>query len=141
ERAKPGDVPLRGHTPGEKYRNPLPIVTMASDMVTLPVAGVTKPLPEQPKPETPAWERWNDYGIGLLLKGKAELRQAEHAFQQVEELGRFDGPLNLARVYYNEGRLDEAVAAIRRASEATDPPAPPWTLAWFSGLVNSQNGR
>lgn len=141
ERNKPGDQPLRGHTRGEKYRNPLPIVTMAVDRVTLPVAGVDRPLPEQPPRDIPEWERWNDYGIGLLLEGAAELRQAEQAFRRVEELKRFDGPLNLARVYLREGRLDDAVEAIRRASEADDPPAPPWTLAWLSGLVNRQQGR
>ncbi len=45
------------------------------------VAG-TKPAP---------WERWNDYGIGLLLSGEAQqstLRQAEHAFAA----GRGAGP-------------------------------------------------
>jgi len=141
ERNKPGDQPLRGHTRGEAYRNPLPIVTMAVDTVTLPVTGVDQKLPEPPARDIPEWERWNDYGIGLLLEGAAELRQAEQAFQRVEALRRFDGPLNLARVYLREGRLDDAVEAIRRASEATDPPAPPWTLAWFSGLVNRQQGR
>ncbi len=48
----------------------------------------------------------------MLLKGKAELRQAAEAFAAVEKLNRFDGPLNLARVYYREGRLDEAVGRL-----------------------------
>ena len=141
DRTKPGDIPLRGHAPGETYRNSLPIVTMASDILTLPVAGVATPVPEQSTPGMHEWERWNDYGIGLLLEGKAELRQAEEAFLRVEQLGRFDGPLNLSRVYLGEGRVDEAVDSIRRASDATDPPAPPWTLAWLSGQVNEQQGR
>ena len=43
-----------------------------------------------------AWERWNDYGIGLLLEGstgseKGELRQAADAFTEVERFGRPDG--------------------------------------------------
>src|SRR6185437_700354 len=50
-----------------------------------------------------------------------------------------DGPINLARVYYKEGRLDDAVAALQRAVKF-DPPAPRWTVAWFTGLVNKQNG-
>ncbi len=141
ERAKEGDHPIRGHTSGEPYGNPLPIVTMATDVLTLPVAGVEQPLPDQPPRDIPEWQRWNDYGIGLLLEGKAELRQAEEAFRQVEELDRFDGPLNLARVYFSEGRLDEAVEAINRASAHTDPPPPTWTVAWFSGLINRQQGR
>ena len=77
----------------------------------------------------------------MLLKGKAELRQAADAFARVEALGRYDGPLNLARVLYREGRLDEAVDAVRRAAEATDPAAPPWTVAWLSGLVNREQGH
>lgn len=75
------------------------------------------------------------------MKGKAELRQAAEAFAAVDALGRYDGALNQARVYYNEGRLDDAVEAIRRASQATEPAAPPWTMAWLSGLVNREQGR
>lgn len=138
--AKPGDVPIRGHKPGEPYVNELPITTLAVDRVTFPVAGVPE-KPENPAVEFPLWQRWNDYGIGLLLKGKAELRQAGDVFAEVEELDRYDGPLNLARVLYTEGRLDEAVAAIGRAAKYTDPPAPAWTMAWLSGLVNSQQGH
>lgn len=117
-----------------------PITTLATDSITFPVEGSEK-QPENPPREIPAWQRWNDYGIGLLLKGTGELRQAEQAFTQVEKLNRYDGPLNLARVFYNEGRLDEAVDAILRASKATDPAAPAWTLSWLSGLVNRQQGR
>ena len=46
-------------------------------------------------------------------------------------------PLNLARVFFKEGRLDEAASALRRAAAAG---APPWTVAWLSGLVNKENG-
>lgn len=76
-----------------------------------------------------------------MLKGKAELRQAAEAFLEVEALGRYDGPLNLARVYYAEGRLDEAVKAIRRAAKCRNPGAPAWTLSWLSGLLNRQQGH
>jgi tetratricopeptide (TPR) repeat protein len=140
DKARPGDVPLRGHVPGEPYVDELPIVTMAEDEVTFPVAGGPVPSPS-PERKVPAWERWNDYGIGLLVKGKAELRQAEEAFLEVEKLGRFDGPVNLTRVYFEEGRVDEAAAALERAATHTDPAAPPWTVAWLSGLVNRQQGR
>ena len=92
----------------------------------------------------PAWQRWNDYGIGLLLEGsvgaeKGELIQATEAFEHVEKLGHADGPVNLARVYFKEGRLDDTVAALQRAAKF-DPPAPRWTVAWFNGLVDEQNG-
>ena len=123
--------------------NDLPIMTLAADRVTFPVTG----LPRGVKPQDSlidVWERWNDYGIGLLLEGnrgssRGELRQAEAAFARVEALGRPDGPLNRARVYLVEGRLDEAVSALEAAAKF-DPPAPPWSVVWFTGLVNKQNG-
>ncbi len=125
----------------DKPENDLPIVVMSSDQVNFPVNGKNTLNQVSTKPE---WQRWNDYGIGLLLKGnkgseKGELIQAEAAFKQVESLGQASGPLNLARVYIKEGRLEEAVEALGRAVEA-DPPAPPWTVAWFNGVVNKQNG-
>ena len=57
----------------------------------------------------------------------------------VQIVRRADGSVNLARVYFKEGRLDEAVAALQRAVKF-DPPAPRWTVEWFNGLVNKQNG-
>ena len=76
----------------------------------------------------------------IAAEGKAQLRQAAEAFEQVERLGRYDGPLNLARVLYTEGRLDEATQAVRRAASCSNPAAPNWTLAWLSGLVNREQG-
>jgi len=138
--ARPGDDPLRGNLFGVPYVNELPITTLAEDQVTFAVEGVAD-APQQSDRNIPVWERWNDYGIGLLLKGKAELRQAEDAFAEIEKLGRYDGSLNLARVYFEEGRVDEAATALTRAAEYRDPAAPPWTMAWMSGQVNRQQGR
>ncbi len=138
--AKTGQTPPITRRPGQPYRNDLPIVTLAEDRVVLPVEGLGVEVPGQAS-AIATWERWNDYGIGLLLKGRAQLRQAAEAFAEVEKLGRPDGPLNLARVYYAEGRLEEAAAALRRAAEHRDPAAPSWTLAWLSGLVSRQQGR
>jgi tetratricopeptide (TPR) repeat protein len=122
--------------------NDLPIVTIASDALTLPIQGQVAVT--NPPTAVPEWQRWNDYGIGLLLEGdrgaeKGELIQAAEAFAQVEKLGHSDGPLNLARVYFKEGRLGDAVSALQRAARF-DPPAPRWTLAWLNGLVDKQNG-
>ncbi|MEM7356636.1 MAG: multiheme c-type cytochrome, partial [Acidobacteriota bacterium] len=129
----------------EDYINDLPIMTLAVDQVTFPVVGVAEEVDNPPAQGKKAWQRWNDYGIGLLRKGgktKGELRQAEEVFAQVEALGRFDGPLNLARVYLAQGTVqDKAIDALARAaSDAFDPPAYPWSVAWFTGLVNKQNG-
>ena len=71
----------------------------------------------------------------MFLKGKDELRQANDAFAEVEKLGRYDGPLNLARSMFREGRLPEAAEALARASRHSDPSPPAWTIAWLSGLV------
>ncbi len=128
---------------GEETVNELPILDLARDSVTFPVGRSdvsTSPVRQPVKPE---WQRWNDYGIGLLLKGgtgRGELRQAIEAFTRVEELGRPDGPLNLARVYLAQGTVtDDAIAALERAA-TFEPPAPAWSVAWFSGLVDFQNG-
>src|SRR6266702_1797778 len=123
--------------------NDLPVTTIAADKITFPIEGLSTLVTNEDSKIVP-WQRWNDYGIGLFSEGnvgaeKGELIQAAQAFEQVEKLGRADGPLNLARVYYKEGRLDEAVAALQRASKF-NPPASRWTVAWFSGLVNKQNG-
>ncbi len=129
----------------EKFvRNDLPISLLAKDQITFAVEGLTEPITNAAS-KIDVWQRWNDYGIGLFRKGekgssKGELRQAEAAFAEVEKLGRADGPLNRARVYVKEGRLEEAVAALKAAA-AHKPPAPPWSVAWFTGLVNKQNGH
>ena len=138
--AKPGDFPIRGHRPGEPYVNELPITTLAVDRMTFPVEGSEVKV-ENETPKIEPWQRWNDYGIGLFLEGKAELRQAADAFVEVEKLNRFDGPLNLARVLEREGRLDEAVGAIQRAAEFKKPPAPRWVMSWLSGVINRQQGH
>lgn len=135
------DSTYLGHIAGDFVINDLPVVTMSEDALRLPLApGVSEPSDSLPPP--PEWERWNDYGIGLLLSGgRGELRQAEEAFRRVEALGRAEGPLNLARVYLREGRVTrDAPEALERAAEF-DPPAPAWSLLWFGGLVDVQNGH
>lgn len=117
----------------------LPVTTLASDRIVFRVGEGESP--EQAAPEIPAWQRWNDYGIGLLLQGTGALRQAEEAFAEVEKLGRYDGPLNTARAYYAQGRLDEAAQALTRAADFDEPAAPWWTLSWLSGSVNRELGR
>src|ERR1051326_3251023 len=137
----------QGYSHGAPFQitNDLSITTIASDKITFPIEGAT-PSPLTNGPSTiPGWQRWNDYGIGLFLEGgergseKGELIQAAQAFTEVEKLKHADGPLNLARVYFKEGRLNDAVEAVQRAAKF-DPPAPRWTIAWLNGQVNKQNG-
>jgi tetratricopeptide (TPR) repeat protein len=116
--------------------------------VTLPVVGGAD-VPRQSSSIEPAWQRWNDYGIGCYLEGgagtkKGELRQAEQAFQHLRTLPQKEAHahayLNLARVYFDEGRLAEAAQALKQA-RANDPPAPWWTVAWLTGMVLAQQGH
>ena len=130
---------IKGYDGQSVYRNDLPVVTLAEDTVTFnrsePAEG------SSPTDDFPLWQRWNDYGIGLLLKGKAELRQAEEAFKEVEKLNRFDGPINLTRVYLAEGRLTDAVDSIGRAEKfMNDKGFPRWTWAWLAGDAARQQG-
>jgi tetratricopeptide (TPR) repeat protein len=127
--------------------NDLPVTVMASDRLQFEIEGGTSAATPPVPSAVPEWQRWNDYGIGLFLKGdkgseKGELIQAAGAFTRVEALGRADGPLNLARVFFKEGRLDDAVTALQRANDPKrfNPPGNRWTIAWLNGLVNKQNG-
>src|SRR5262249_29433124 len=92
-----------------------------------------------------AWQRWNDYGIGLLLEGgdtggqKGELRQAEPVFKKVAEFGKADGWVNLARVYLKEGRIPEALQALEKAAGHKEPAAP-WVINGLTGLINVRTG-
>ncbi len=66
-------------------------------------------------------ERWNDWGIGLLLQG--DLKGAEYAFKKVTEAepGYADGWLNVARALIQEGETEAAKPYI--AEGAGDQPA------------------
>jgi len=138
------DATYLRHLQGEQFSvNDLPVTVMASDRLRLPLRGQQDVLEAQQAADIRPAERWNDYGIGLLREGssgssKGELRQAEQAFQQVEALGESSGAVNLARVYFKEGQLEPAARALRRASEQQ---APPWTVAWFSALIDRENGH
>ncbi|MGH8458359.1 MAG: tetratricopeptide repeat protein, partial [Nevskiales bacterium] len=94
----------------------LPIVTLASDEVTLNV------LPRSAAPPQPQlaldpkdWERWNDYGIGLLLQG--DLKGAQAAFQKITELdpANADGWVNIGRARVQEGDQEGAREVLKKA--------------------------
>ncbi len=62
-------------------------------------------------------ERWNDWGIGLLLQG--DLKGAEYAFRHVTEAepGYADGWLNVGRALIQEGETDAARPFVEKALE------------------------
>ncbi|MDX2033302.1 MAG: tetratricopeptide repeat protein [Blastocatellia bacterium] len=96
----------------------LPTVTMAEDVVTLRVIGKDQPLPEMKSVTTrDVRERWNDYGIGLLLQG--DLKGAENVFLKVTQMdpGYADGYVNVARARIQEGEMKAAAEMLRKALE------------------------
>jgi tetratricopeptide (TPR) repeat protein len=125
----PADVSgkIRGRIPD------LPIVTLAEAHAAVPLG-------------TPAWtatarkqdrERWNDWGIGLLLQG--DLKGAEYAFQKVTEAepGYADGWLNVARALIQEGETERAKPYIATALKLDSSLARTW---FFKAQIQRADG-
>jgi tetratricopeptide (TPR) repeat protein len=99
----------------------IPITVMAESKATLRVISGTSPLPATKAVANPSVrERWNDYGIGLLLQG--DIRNAEAVFLKVTQMepGYADGWVNVARAGIQEGNMSAAEEVLRRALEV-DP--------------------
>jgi tetratricopeptide (TPR) repeat protein len=93
----------------------LPIVTLAEAKSTLDL-GDSRSEPEwKPVVAKDLRERWNDWGIGLLLQG--DLKGAEYAFLRVTEAEPeyADGWLNVARSLIQEGQTEAAKPYIEKA--------------------------
>ena len=107
---------LKGLSAREQKIPDVPVVALAENEVTLSVAPHNSPAP-QPKTELHAedWQRWNDYGIGLLLQG--DLKGAEAAFQKVTEIDpkNPDGWVNIGRAAVQEGDMDRARTVLQKA--------------------------
>jgi Tfp pilus assembly protein PilF len=91
----------------------LPIVTLASAQATLALGE--EPTVWKPAVRLSDRERWNDWGIGLLLQG--DLKGAEYAFKKVTEAEPkyADGWLNVARALIQEGETEAAKPYIEKA--------------------------
>ena len=121
----------------------LPITVMASAKTTLQVnsIGAIKKTSEI----TNARERWNDYGIGLLLQG--DLKAAQVAFLKVTEIDPtyLDGWVNIARCRIVEGNIQGAEAMLEKAFEIqrTLPPKNPHRakVHYFYALVQETYGN
>jgi Flp pilus assembly protein TadD len=94
----------------------LPIVTVAANQVSLDVLPASAPAP-RPKTqlEKQDWQRWNDFGIGLLLQG--DLKGAQAAFEKVTEVDpqNPDGWVNIGRAALQEGDLTRARTVLEHA--------------------------
>jgi tetratricopeptide (TPR) repeat protein len=113
----------------------LPIVTMAEAAATLRVgSGQTVWEPVVRREDR---ERWNDWGIGLLLQG--DLKGAEYAFRKVTaaEPEYADGWLNVARAYLQEGQTDAAKPFLEKALALN---AKLGRIHYFRALVQKADG-
>jgi hypothetical protein len=136
----------------------LPIIDMCEDTVTLRVDGAREPdefhRGNNPKsPIKPAWQRWNDYGIGCYIEGgaaptglsqkKGEMKQALAAFRHLIDSGEKDalshGYLNAARVLIDDNDSNSLAEAALMLNKAGEAGAPWWTVAWFKAMLASLN--
>jgi len=108
--------PMKGVSAKQEKIPDVPVVAIAENEVTLNVVGRNAPSPE-PKSELHAedWQRWNDYGIGLLLQG--DLKGAEAAFGKVTEIDpkNPDGWVNIGRAAVQEGDIERARTVLQQA--------------------------
>jgi tetratricopeptide (TPR) repeat protein/predicted membrane channel-forming protein YqfA (hemolysin III family) len=116
----------------------VPTVVIAEDAVTIPVAAksssrFTETLSLNPGDR----ERWNDYGIGLLLQG--DLKGAERAFETVTKLDPHyaDGWVNVARARVQEGNTEAAKPLLQRALELNPRLG---SAHYFTGLALKADG-
>jgi len=94
----------------------LPSEIVAEDEVVLDVAPHSSPASAANVVlKSEDWQRWNDYGIGLLLQG--DLKAAEAAFQKVTEVDpkNPDGWVNIGRAAVQEGDMDLARTVLEKA--------------------------
>ncbi|MCX6632813.1 MAG: tetratricopeptide repeat protein [Candidatus Solibacter sp.] len=111
----------------------LPIVTLAEAHAAIPV-GESSWTPVVRKQDR---ERWNDWGIGLLLQG--DLKGAEYAFRKTTEAEPeyADGWLNVARALIQEGETDAAKPYIAKALALNPELGRSW---FFNAAVQKADG-
>jgi len=93
---------------------PVTVMAEAQAKVRILPKGAPEPLVETTLDKS-GRERWNDYGIGLLLQG--DLKAAEAAFLRVTQMEPeyTDGWVNVARARLQEGNMAGAEEMLRKA--------------------------
>jgi tetratricopeptide (TPR) repeat protein len=94
----------------------IPTTVMAEAESAIAVIDARAPLPVvSPLLDPSVRERWNDYGIGLLLQG--DLKAAQATFEKVVAMdpAYADGPVNVARVRLQEGEVEAAIPLLEAA--------------------------
>jgi tetratricopeptide (TPR) repeat protein len=126
-------------SPALKAIPDVPTVVIAQSQVTLPVVnGGHGGFKEDIQYSATDWQRWNDYGIGLLLQG--DLKGAERAFRIVTKLrpDYADGWVNIARALVQEGNSDQAKPVLARALEINPKLA---SAHYYEALVLKTDGN
>lgn len=93
----------------------LPITTLAQSTAKLELGDAKSSADWRPMVRRQDRERWNDWGIGLLLQG--DLKGAEYAFTRVTEAdpNYADAWLNIARALIQEGETEAAKPYLEKA--------------------------
>ncbi len=115
----------------------LPITVLATATASVPIGDGKTPTVWTNTPNKADRERWNDWGIGLLLQG--DLKGAEYAFKKVTEAepGYVDGWMNVARALIQEGENDAAKPYIEQAIKV-DPKLD--RIYYFKALIQKTDG-
>jgi tetratricopeptide (TPR) repeat protein len=131
----PANIPhnVSGHIKGEVPA--LPTITLAEAKLSLRVANAPPVWNAIAKSGTR--ERWNDWGIGLLLQG--DLKAAELAFRKAAEADPHyaDAPLNVARALIQEGETERAKPFIEQALKIDSSLG---RIYYFRALIEKANG-
>ena len=115
----------------------LPIIVLAESTVQLPIGDGRTPTKWEPVIQKADRERWNDWGIGMLLQG--DLKGAEYAFTAVTkaEPGYADGWLNVARGLIQEGETEAAKPYIQKALEVDSSLG---RIYFFKAMIEKTDG-
>ncbi len=112
----------------------LPIVTVAEAKTVVALGPATW----EPVPRKQDRERWNDWGIGMLLQG--DLKGAEYAFRRVTEIEPAypDGWVNVARALIQEGETGAARPFVDKALELSPKLA---RANFFLAMIQKADGN
>jgi tetratricopeptide (TPR) repeat protein len=115
----------------------IPITVLAKSEVKLQLAKPGEKTVWSAPPQRADRERWNDWGIGLLLQG--DLKAAEYAFTRVTEAQPEypDGWLNVGRALIQEGEIERAKEFISKALQLNTGLGRTW---FFKSMAEKADG-
>ena len=123
-----------------EYKNEVPvtpITVIAEAKASIDLTNNASETKWEPIANKKARERWNDWGIGMLLQG--DVKGAEYAFRKVTEAepDYADGWLNVARALIQEGETEAAKPFIRQSLKLNPSLGRTW---YFKALAEKADG-